>query len=88
MTNSSDAGRIGAELGEYAVSVSPGYAELHIRLPRGFEELQSGTTTIIDALAQNGVYAVDAFFASTDVGLFVREEEASRAFEVLRALIR
>jgi hypothetical protein len=40
----------------------------------------------MDTLSQNGVHPVDAFFTENDVSLIVREEEASRAFDVLRYL--
>jgi hypothetical protein len=88
MTNSPDAGKLKQGFEDYKVEVLSGYAELHIKLPRGYDELTEGMTEIIDALAQNGVYAVDAFFAKTDISLIVPEEDASRAFEVLRMLTR
>ena len=85
MTNSPDADRLRAELGDLAVEVEHGYAEIRIRLP---PDQERGVTVIVDALAQGGVYAVDASYAREDVSLVVREEDASRAFEALRPLTR
>jgi hypothetical protein len=87
MTNASDAEKVKAEFSENLVEVIRGYAEVHIKLPYPFEGVEGGLTAVVDVLAQNGVHAVDALFTGRDISLVVKEEDAGRAFEVLRGLI-
>jgi hypothetical protein len=74
------------ELAGYQVDVSGDYAELHVRLPQGSEASLDSKAIVLDSLSQNGVHPVDAFFTESDVSLIVSEDEASRAFDVLRYL--
>jgi hypothetical protein len=86
ITNSPHAEKVREELHGYQVDVSGDYAELHVRLPQGAEARPESKALVMDTLSQNGVHPVDAFFTENDVSLIVREEEASRAFDVLRYL--
>jgi hypothetical protein len=86
ITNSPHAERVKEELAGYQVDVSGDYAELHVRLPQGLEASLDSKAIVLDTLSQNGVHPVDAFFTESDVSLIVSEDEASRAFEVLRYL--
>jgi hypothetical protein len=86
ITNSPHAERVKEELAGYQVDVSGDYAELHVRLPQGSEASLDSKAIVLDSLSQNGVHPVDAFFTESDVSLIVSEDEASRAFEVLRYL--
>jgi hypothetical protein len=86
ITNSPHADRVKEELAGYQVDVSGDYAELHVRLPQGSEASLDSKAIVLDSLSQNGVHPVDAFFTESDVSLIVSEDEASRAFDVLRYL--
>ncbi|GEM_PF-1235495 len=86
ITNSPHADRVKEGLAGYQVDVSGDYAELHVRLPQGSEASLDSKAIVLDSLSQNGVHPVDAFFTESDVSLIVSEDEASRAFEVLRYL--
>jgi len=86
ITNSPHADRVKEGLAGYQVDVSGDYAELHVRLPQGSEASLDSKAIVLDSLNQNGVHPVDAFFTESDVSLIVSEDEASRAFEVLRYL--
>lgn len=86
ITNSPHAERVRDELAGYQVDVSGDYAELHVRLPQGSEASLDSKAVVLDSLSQNGVHPVDAFFTESDVSLIVSEDEASRAFDVLRYL--
>jgi hypothetical protein len=43
---------------------------------------------IVDVLSQNGVHAVDVNEANGEISFILREEDAGRAFDVLRILSR
>jgi hypothetical protein len=43
---------------------------------------------LTDLLFRNGVHMVDAFFTGDEMSLIIREEDASKAFEVLRSQTR
>lgn len=86
-TNQPDAERIAEGLGEKA-EIHEGLAELHLRLPAAMEGLEGALTMIVDVLSQNGVHAVDAHEAGGEISLILREDDAGRAFDALRALSR
>ena len=43
---------------------------------------------IVDVLSQNGVHAIDAHEADGEISLVLREDDAGRSFDALRALSR
>jgi hypothetical protein len=88
MTNAPDAEKVKAELSEFQIEIVTGYAEVHITLPYPLEGGEGGLTAVVDVLAQNGVHAVDALFTGRDISMVVKEEDAGRAFEIIRGLIR
>jgi len=87
-TNSLDAERVGEVLKDHKVEVRAGFAELHLRLPDAMEGLKGALTMIVDVLSQNGVHAVDVNEADGEIDFILREEDAGRAFDVLRILSR
>ncbi len=87
-TNQPDAERVGEGLRDHDVDVRDGLAELHLRLPASMEGLEGAITMIVDVLSQNGVHAVDAHEADGEISLILREDDAGRAFDALRALSR
>jgi len=87
-TNSPDAERVSGELKEDLVEVSGGFAELHLRTPPAMDGVEGVLTMIIDVLSQNGVHAIEASLAGEELSLILREDDAGRAFESLRALSR
>jgi aspartokinase len=84
MTNSPDAAKVKEALNDFPVDVTEGFAELHMRLPDHLEGVEGVLTMVIDVLAQNGVYAVDVSIANNEISIILREDDAGRAFEVLR----
>ena len=87
-TNSLDAERVGEVLKDHKVEVRAGFAELHLRLPDAMEGLEGALTMIVDVLSQNGVHAVDVNEVDGEIDFILREEDAGRAFDVLRILSR
>ncbi len=87
-TNSLDAERVSEGLRDHGVEVSGGFAELHLRMPPAMDGVEGVLTMIIDVLSQNGVHAIDASIAGDELSLILREDDAGRAFEALRALSR
>jgi aspartokinase len=87
-TNALDAERVGEVLKDHKVEVRAGFAELHLRLPDAMEGLEGALTMIVDVLSQNGVHAVDVNEANGEISFILREEDAGRAFDVLRILSR
>jgi hypothetical protein len=87
-TNSPDAEKLGEELKDHIIEVRTGFAELHMKLPASIEGIEGALTMIIDVLSQNGVHAVDANEADDELSFILREDDAGRAFDALRALSR
>jgi aspartokinase len=85
-TNSPDAEKIGEELRDYDVEVGTGYAELHLGLPSAIDGVEGVLTMIVEVLSQNGVHAVEANVAEGEISIILREDDAGRAFDALRAL--
>jgi hypothetical protein len=87
-TNSNDVGRISEELKTDDVEINSGYAELHLRMPPAMNGVEGLLTMIIDVLSQNGVHAIEANLAGDELRLIIREDDAGRAFDSLRAMSR
>ena len=87
-TNQSDAERIKEGLRDHKVEIQEGFAELHLRLPAAMEGLAGALTMIVDVLSQNGVHAIEAHEADGEISLVLREDDAGRSFDALRALSR
>ena len=73
-------------LQEYEVSSTGGLAELNLRLQSNVRNVDR-IALISDLMFRNGVHMVDAFYSPHEINLIIREEDASKAFEVLRAQI-
>ena len=52
------------------------------------EGIEGVLTMIIDVLSQSGVHVVDANEADGEVSFILKEDDAGRAFDVLRELSR
>jgi aspartokinase len=85
-TNSPDAEKIIDELRDLKVEIRAGYAELHLRLPSSMDGVEGVLTMMVDVLSQNGVHVVGADEGDGEVRLVLREDDAGRAFDALRAL--
>lgn len=72
------------ELHEFPVAIKGGYAELHLRIPENITGIEGALTMVIDSLAQQGVHTVDASINQGEISITLREEDAGRAFEILR----
>jgi aspartokinase len=88
LTNSSDAERLREALSDYVVDVQNGFAEMHVKLPSAMMGLEGALTIVVDSLAQNGVQTVDTSISENEINLVLQEEDAGRAIESLRALMR
>lgn len=73
-------------LEEYDVSSTGGLAELNLRLQSNVRNVDR-IALISDLMFRNGVHMVDAFYSPHEINLILRDEDASKAFEVLRAQI-
>ncbi len=71
------------DLWQYDPSIREGYAELNIQLAQETSRYDR-IAMLTDLLFRHGVHLVDAFFSQTEVSLIINEEDASKAFEVLR----
>ena len=75
------------DLWQYNPVVREGYAELNVAL--GQEASRYDTVALLtDLLFRDGVHLVNAFFSPGEISLIVNEEDASKAFEVLRSQSR
>lgn len=74
-------------LWQYEPEVEEGYAELNITILGGNDRMDR-IALLTDLLFRNGVHMVDAFFTEDEMSLIIREEDASKAFEVLRSQTR
>jgi len=75
------------DLWQYEPELGEGYAELSIATVPG-DDRYDRIALLTDLLFRNGVHMVDAFFTGDEVSLILREEDASKAFEVLRSQTR
>ncbi|MFM8658753.1 MAG: ACT domain-containing protein [Candidatus Nitrosotenuis sp.] len=65
---------------------STGLAKIKIRIPQ--EQNRSDTVSYVaEILHNNGIELQNAFFSQDDIILVLREEDASKAYEILRAEI-
>ncbi|MBN1682000.1 hypothetical protein JW865_00415 [Candidatus Bathyarchaeota archaeon] len=87
-TNSPDADKVRDELRYYTVDIKERYAQIVIRLPSDLDGLEGALTIVVDALAQNGVHAIDTNISENEISLVLKEDNAGHAFEALRALMR
>ena len=74
-------------LWQYNPEVNEGFAELNITVVIGNDRMDR-IALLTDLLFRNGVHMVDAFFTGDEMSLIIREEDASKAFEVLRSQTR
>jgi hypothetical protein len=74
-------------LWQYEPEIEEGYAELNITVLGGNDRMDR-IALLTDLLFRNGVHMVDAFFTGDEMSLIIREEDASKAFEVLRSQTR
>ena len=75
------------DLWQYEPEIREGYTELNISMAQG-DDRYDRIALLSDLLFRNGVHLVDAFFSGDEASLILREEDASKAFEVLRSQIR
>lgn len=75
------------ELWQYEPTMKEGYTQLNVTLAHG-DERYDRIALITDLLFRFGVHMVDAFFSKDEISLILQEEDASKAFEVLRTQIR
>lgn len=72
------------DLWQYNPVVKEGFAELNVVL--GHETSRYDRVALLtDLLFRHGVHLVNAFFSPGEISLIVNEEDASKAFEVLRS---
>jgi hypothetical protein len=74
-------------LWQYNPEVREGFAELNITVVMGSDRMDR-IALLTDLLFRNGVHMVDAFFTGDEMSLIIHEEDASKAFEVLRSQTR
>lgn len=74
-------------LWQYEPEVGEGYAELNITVLDSANRMDR-IALLTDLLFRNGVHMVDAFFTGDEMSLIIREEDASKAFDVLRSQTR
>jgi len=73
-------------LQEYDASSTSGLAELNLRLQSNVRNVDR-VALISDLMFRNGVHMVDAFYSPHEINLIIMDQDASKAFEVLRAQI-
>jgi hypothetical protein len=74
-------------LWQYEPKIKEGFAELNITVTGGNNRMDR-IALLTDLLFRNGVHMVDAFFTGEEMSLIIHEEDASKAFEVLRSQTR
>jgi hypothetical protein len=74
-------------LWQYEPVVNEGFAELNISIIGGDEKMDR-IALLTDLLFRNGIHIRDAFFSSNEMNLIISEEDASKAFEILRVQTR
>jgi hypothetical protein len=72
------------DLWQYEPGLSEGYAELNVAIAPG-DDRYDRIALLTDLLFRNGVHLVDAFFTEDEISLIIHEEDASKAFEVVRS---
>ena len=72
------------DLWQYNPVVREGFAELNIVMAYDTSRYDR-VALLTDLLFRHGVHLVNAFFSQGEVSLIVNEEDASKAFEVLRS---
>ncbi len=72
------------ELYQYNPIVKEDFAELNIVMSQDRSRYDR-IALLTDLLFRNGVHLVDAFFSQREISLIVNEEDASKAFEILRS---
>lgn len=75
------------DLWQYHPVVREGYAELNVSLAQETSRYDR-VALLTDLLFRHGVHLVNAFFSPGEICLIVNEEDASKAFEVLRSQSR
>lgn len=75
------------DLWQYHPVVREGYAELNVSLAQETSRYDR-VALLTDLLFRHGVHLVNAFFSPSEISLIVNEEDASKAFEVLRSQSR
>jgi hypothetical protein len=76
--------KVREELEGLGASFGEGYARITIEFPAEIQDKGSIMDYIVEILSREGIEQVDGFFGGKDIVLIVREEDASRTFEVLR----
>ncbi len=72
------------DLWQYNPTIREGFTELNITMAQETSRYDR-IALLTDLLFRHGVHLVNAFFSQTEISLIVREEDASKAFEVLRS---
>lgn len=72
------------ELWQYNPVVRDGFAELNVVMAQETSRYDR-VALLTDLLFRHGVHLVNAFFGQNEISLIVNEEDASKAFEVLRS---
>lgn len=75
------------DLWQYNPVVREGYAELNVVMAQDTSRYDR-VALLTDLLFRHGVHLVNAFFSQGEISLIVNEEDASKAFEVLRSQSR
>jgi hypothetical protein len=72
------------DLWQYNPVVREGFAELNVVMAYDISRYDR-VALLTDLLFRHGVHLVNAFFSQGEISLIVNEEDASKAFEVLRS---
>ncbi len=72
------------DLWQYNPVVREGFAELNVVMAQD-TSMYDRVALLTDLLFRHGVHLVNAFFSQSEISLIVNEEDASKAFEVLRS---
>jgi hypothetical protein len=63
--------------------VNERFAELKIKM-RGDDRRIDRIALLTDLLFRNGVHLINAFYTQSEISLIIREEDSSKAIEVIR----
>lgn len=72
------------DIWQYNPVVREGFAELNVVMAQDTSRYDR-VALLTDLLFRHGVHLVNAFFSQSEISLIVNEEDASKAFEVLRS---
>lgn len=72
------------DIWQYNPVVREGFAELNVVMAQDRSRYDR-VALLTDLLFRHGVHLVNAFFSQSEISLIVNEEDASKAFEVLRS---